>query len=175
MSVTQISPGGAIARTPREAQAAHPANDAWEALLCAHATLMRRFGAQDVWEDLTMREYDVLYTLSKCPDPIRPTELNRHVLLSQPALSRMVDRLADRGLVSRTTDPSDGRGVRLALTANGRAVQHRIGRRHGRSVAQSMLAGLTPAELRQLEELCAKLVQPPLVLTTTTKTSKETQ
>jgi DNA-binding MarR family transcriptional regulator len=135
----------------------HPANDAWEALLSAHATLMRRFGAQDVWEDLTMREYDVLYTLSKCPDPIRLTELNRHVLLSQPALSRMVDRLADRGLVSRTTDPSDGRGVRLALTADGRAVQHRIGRRHARSVAQSMLDGLTPAELRQLEELCAKL------------------
>jgi DNA-binding MarR family transcriptional regulator len=135
----------------------HPANDAWEALLAAHATLMRRFAAQDVWEDLTMREYDVLYTLSKCPDPIRLTELNRHVLLSQPALSRMVDRLADRGLVSRTTDPSDGRGVRLALTADGEAVQHRIGRRHGRSVAQSMLGGLTPSELRQLEKLCAKL------------------
>jgi len=155
-------------------QSAHPANDAWEALLFAHATLMRRFGAQDVWEDLTMREYDVLYTLSKCPDPIRLTELNRHVLLSQPALSRMVDRLADRGLVSRTTDPSDGRGVRLALTVGGRAVQHRIGRRHGRSVARSMLAGLTPVELRQLAELCAKLVQPALVLTDQEKTSKET-
>ena len=136
---------------------AHPANDAWEALLSAHASLMRRFGAQDVWEDLSVREYDVLYTLSKCPEPIRLTELNRHVLLSQPALSRMVDRLADRGLVSRTTDPSDGRGVRLSLTADGRAVQRRIGRRHGRSVAQAMLAELTPAELRQLEELCAKL------------------
>ena len=101
----------------------HPANDAWEALLSAHASLMRRFGAQDVWEDLSMREYDVLYTLSKCPEPIRLTELNRHVLLSQPALSRMVDRLADRGLVSRTADPSDGRGVRLSLTADGRAAQ----------------------------------------------------
>ena len=135
----------------------HPANDAWEALLTAHASLIKRFAAEDIWEDISMREYDVLYTLSKCQEPIRLTELNRHVLLSQPALSRMVDRLADRGLVSRTTDPSDGRGVRLALTADGRAVQRQIGRRHGRSVAQSMLAGLTPAELRQLEELCAKL------------------
>src|SRR5580692_3550023 len=111
----------------------HPANDAWEALMSAHASLTRRFNAEEVWEDFTMKEYDVLYTLSKCPDPIRLTELNRHVLLSQPALSRMVERLADRGLVSRTTDPSDGRGVRLALTADGKAVQHRIGRRHGRS------------------------------------------
>jgi DNA-binding MarR family transcriptional regulator len=135
----------------------HPANDAWEAMLSAHGSLMRRFGAQDVWADLSMREYDVLYTLSKCPEPIGLTELNRHVLLSQPALSRMVDRLASRGLVSRTTHPADGRVVLLALTEAGRAVQQRIGRRHGRSVAQSMLAGLTPGELRQLEELCAKL------------------
>jgi DNA-binding MarR family transcriptional regulator len=119
---------------------------------------MRQFNAQDVWEDLSMKEYDVLYTLSKCPDPIRLSELNRHVLLSQPALSRMVDRLTDRGLVSRSTDPSDGRGIRLALTEEGLAVQRRIGRRHGRAVARAMLSGLTPAELRQLEELCGKLV-----------------
>src|SRR3974377_314475 len=71
----------------------HPANDAWEALLSAHASLIRRFGEQDVWKDVSMKEYDVLYTLSKCDSPIRLTELNRHVLLSQPALSRMVDRL----------------------------------------------------------------------------------
>ena len=137
----------------------HPANDAWEALLTAHASLIRQFSAQDVWEDLTMKEYDVLYTLSKCPEPIRLSELNRHVLLSQPALSRMVDRLADRGLVRRSTDPRDGRGVRLALSEEGLAVQRRIGLRHGRSVARAMLAGLTPAELRQLEELCARLAR----------------
>jgi DNA-binding MarR family transcriptional regulator len=135
----------------------HPANDAWEALMTAHASLIRQFNAEDVWEDLSMKEYDVLYTLSKCPHPIRLGELNRHVLLSQPALSRMVDRLAERGLVSRATDPADGRGVRLALTEEGLAVQRRIGRRHGRSVARAMLAGLTLEELHQLEEICAKL------------------
>jgi DNA-binding MarR family transcriptional regulator len=106
-----------------------------------------------------MKEYDVLYTLSKCPSPIRLSELNRHVLLSQPALSRMVDRLAERGLLSRATDPADGRGLRLALTGEGRAAQRRIGRRHARSVAEAMLDELTPAELRQLEELCARLAE----------------
>jgi DNA-binding MarR family transcriptional regulator len=135
----------------------HTANDAWEALMTAHASLIRQFNTQDVWEDLSMKEYDVLYTLSKCLNPIRLSELNRHVLLSQPALSRMVDRLAERGLVSRGTDPRDGRGVGLALTEEGLTVQRRIGRRHGRSVAQAMLARLSPAELRQLEEICAKL------------------
>jgi DNA-binding MarR family transcriptional regulator len=137
----------------------HPANDAWEALMSAHASLIRRFNAEDVWEDFSMKEYDVLYTLSKCPAPIRQTDLNRHVLLSQPALSRMVDRLADQGLVDRVVDPADRRGVRLSLTEEGLAVQRRIGRRHGRSVAREMLKELTPDELRQLEELCRKLVQ----------------
>ena len=135
----------------------HPANDAWEAMLSAHAVLMKRFAAEDIWGDVSMREYDVLYTLSKCAGPARISELNRHVLLSQPALSRLVDRLADRGLVRREADPADGRGVRLALTEAGRAVQRRVGRQHARSVARAMTAGLDPAELRQLEAVCRKL------------------
>ncbi len=136
---------------------AHLANDAWEALLTAHAVLMKQFAAEDVWADVSMREYDVLYTLSKCPGPVRISELNRHVLLSQPALSRLVDRLAERGLVERCPDPADGRGVRLSLTDAGRAVQRRIGRRHARGVARAMTAGLTADELAQLETICRKL------------------
>jgi len=135
----------------------HLANDAWEALLSAHASLMKRFAAQDIWQDLSMREYDVLYTLSKCPGPQRLSELNRHVLLSQPALSRMVDRLADRGLVQRQTDPADGRGVLLSLTDAGRELQRQIGRRHARGVASAMTTELSPEELRQLEAICLKL------------------
>jgi DNA-binding MarR family transcriptional regulator len=138
------------------------ANDAWEALMSAHASLTRKFSADEGWEDFSMKEYDVLYTLSKCPVPIRLSELNRHVLLSQPALSRMVDRLAERGLVQRATDPADGRGILLALTEDGLATQRRIGRRHARSVARVMLGELTPAELRQLEELCVKLAESTL-------------
>jgi DNA-binding MarR family transcriptional regulator len=137
------------------------ANDAWEALLSAHAALMKQFAAADIWQDLSMREYDVLYTLAKCPAPQRMSELNRHVLLSQPALSRLVDRLADRGLVERRTDPADGRGVLLALTDAGRALQHQIGGRHARGVARAMTRELTPVELRQLEAICLKLAETP--------------
>ena len=109
------------------------ANDAWEALLSAHAVLMKQFAAEDIWGEISMREYDVLYTLSKCDEPVRLSELNRHVLLSQPALSRLVDRLAERGIVERQSDPADGRGVRLALTAVGRGLQRQVGQRHARS------------------------------------------
>jgi DNA-binding MarR family transcriptional regulator len=135
----------------------HPANDAWEALLSAHAAAMKRFAADDIWTEVSMREYDVLYTLAKGQGPIRLSELNRHVLLSQPALSRLVDRLADRGLIDRCPDPADGRGVLICLSEAGRAVQHRVGRRHARAVARTLTAGLTPADLRQLEALGRKL------------------
>ena len=135
------------------------ANDAWEALLSAHGVLMKQFAAEDIWTEASMREYDVLYTLSKCPDPINLRELNRHVLLSQPALSRLLDRLAERGLVERCSDPADGRGVRLSLTEAGRALQRQIGRQHARGVARAMTAGLDPAELRALQTICLKLAR----------------
>ena len=137
------------------------ANESWEALFRAHTTLMKRFTAADVWQGLTMREYDVLYTLSKCPGPVRLSELNRNVLLSQPALSRMVDRLVERGMVARTSDPVDGRGVLLSLTELGRAEQRRVGGRHAVDVARAMTARLTDDELSQLEALCRRLVGPP--------------
>ena len=133
------------------------ANEAWEQLLAVHGTLMRQFSAEDIWSEVSMREYDVLYALSKCPAPMRLSELNRHVLLSQPALSRLVDRLAERGLVDRCTDPADGRGVRLSLTEAGQAVQRQVGRSHARTVARAMTAGLNHEELGQLEALCRKL------------------
>ena len=144
---------------PRQPTRAQPslANDAWEALLTAHAVVMKQFAAEDIWTDVSMREYDVLYTLSKDPEPLRLSELNRHVLLSQPALSRLVERLAERGLVERCSDPADGRGVRLSLTGPGRALQRQVGRQHARGVARAMTAGLAPAELRQLETICRKL------------------
>jgi DNA-binding MarR family transcriptional regulator len=137
------------------------ANDAWEALLRAHATLMKQFAAHDIWAEVSMREYDVLYTLSKCAGPIRISELNRYVLLSQPALSRLVDRLVCRGLVERRADAADGRGVRLSLTAAGLAIQQQVGRGHARDVAHAMTTALTPDELRDLETLCSKLAISP--------------
>ncbi len=137
------------------------ANDAWEALLSAHAAVMKQLAAEDLWDEVSMREYDVLYTLSKCRQPVRLGELHRRVLLSQPAMSRLVDRLAERGLVQREPDPADGRSVRLSLTEAGRALQHRIGRGHARSVARVLTARLDRGDLRQLAAACQKLSGQP--------------
>src|ERR1700739_630785 len=146
----------------------HPANDAWEALLSAHAAAMKQFAAEDIWAQVSMREYDVLYTLAKCRAPIRISELHRHVLLSQPALSRMVDRLVRRGRIERMPDPANGRGVRLSLSSAGRAVQREVGRQHARSVARGMTSRLSRGELAQLEAICQKLASTARLASTTT-------
>lgn len=135
------------------------ANQAWEAALTAHAVLMRRFAAEDVWHGLSMREYDVLYTLSKGDGPQRISELGRHVLLSQPALSRLVERLAERGLVGRCADPADARAAHISLTSAGRSLQREVGLAHGAAVAAALTSALTDEELALLESLSTKLAQ----------------
>src|SRR5690606_3681074 len=104
------------------------ANSSWEAVMTAHAELMAAFAAEGMWVKVSMREYDVLYTLAKSDTPLRICEVQDGVLLSQPALSRMIDRLATRGLLAREADASDARAVRVSLTAEGERVQREVGR-----------------------------------------------
>jgi DNA-binding MarR family transcriptional regulator len=134
------------------------ANEAWEALMTAHATLMRRYAADDVWCDVTVSEYDVLYTIAKGDGPMRISEIQKGVLLSQPALSRAVDRLVTRGLLSRCPDARDGRAVQVTLTEDGLRTQQKVGRAHARSVARDVGGSLTDAEMQELRRLCKKLL-----------------
>jgi len=137
------------------------ANQAWESLMTAHAALTGVFADEDMWRDATMREYDVLYTLSKHDAPMRICEIQEDVLLSQPALSRMVERLASRGLLARRTDADDGRAVRVSLTDEGARVQREIGRAHARSVARELGSALDADEMRTLRRLCDALAHRP--------------
>src|SRR5699024_6130759 len=92
---------------------------AWESLFRAQVHLMRQFEAAKDFRPLSSREYDVLFTLSRSARPMRLRDLNAHVLLSQPSLSRMVERLAAAGWVQRTVADDDGRGVVISLTPAG--------------------------------------------------------
>ncbi|MFV0435372.1 MAG: MarR family winged helix-turn-helix transcriptional regulator [Leucobacter sp.] len=133
------------------------ANEAWESLMTAHAVLTGRFASEGMWSRANMREYDVLYTLAKGDGPLRICEIQSGVLLSQPALSRMIDRLVHRGLLARETDPDDARAVRVSLTEEGAQLQREVGRAHAKSVARELGDRLTSDEMRDLLALCRKL------------------
>jgi DNA-binding MarR family transcriptional regulator len=51
--------------------------------------------------------------------PRRITELASEERVSQPAITLLVNRLAERGWLERVSDPSDGRAVLVSLTPAG--------------------------------------------------------
>ncbi|UFU01766.1 MarR family transcriptional regulator [Ruania suaedae] len=130
---------------------------AWEALFRAQVHLMRHFEQAKDFEPLASREYDVLFTLSRCGGAARMRDLVPNLLLSQPSLSRMVDRLAADGLLERRAAEGDGRGVVVALTERGSRLQRQVGRRHVRSIGERLDVALTEDEQAQLRRLCEKL------------------
>ncbi|HEX2316221.1 MAG TPA: MarR family transcriptional regulator [Thermomonospora sp.] len=71
---------------------------------------------------LDRASFDVLATLRRSGPPYRltPTELTRSSMVTSGAVTQRLDRLEARGLVTRTPRESDGRGVYVALTAEGR-------------------------------------------------------
>jgi DNA-binding MarR family transcriptional regulator len=133
------------------------ANETWEALFRAQATIIGELAARTDWADLLPREYGVLYALSSAPDGLRITELGEDVLLTQPGMSRLVARLEARGLVRRDDDPDDARACRVRLTRAGAELQRAVGLSHGRHVAQTMTRHLDRRELLQLGDLCRRL------------------
>jgi DNA-binding MarR family transcriptional regulator len=133
------------------------ANEAWEALFRAQATVAQQLTDADVWHELSPREYGVLYALSTAPDGLRITELRSDALLTQPGISRLITRLEAAGLVERLDDPDDGRACRIRLTEAGARAQRDVGLQHGRHVAHTMARGLSTAQLLQLRDLCRSL------------------
>jgi len=134
------------------------ANEAWEALFRAQATLSLGFERDGNWGDLLPREYGVLYALSSAAEGMRMSELCDDVLLTQAGISRLVARLERRGLVARHDDPDDARAYRIQMTTAGVAVQRRLGRSHARQVATAMTRALDREQLQTLRDLSRALV-----------------
>ena len=134
------------------------ANEAWEALFRAQVMLMRDFAADDIWIEISQTEYDVLYTLSKAPNGLSMSEVNRQILMTQGGVSRLVNRLVSRGLIERCVDPSDRRATSMRLTAEGAELQRTVGRRHARAVAHAMQNALGHDDLQLLRDLGRRIV-----------------
>src|SRR5579863_1917141 len=78
------------------------------------------------------------------------SELCKHISYDAGAMTRMVDRLEDKGLLQRNRCPNDRRLVYLQLTEKGVAAFPRM-RQVSLRVLNRFLHGFTKAEARQLE------------------------
>jgi DNA-binding MarR family transcriptional regulator len=132
--------------------------DAWEALFRAQVSVLRQLNSEFPSGELSLNEYDVLFNLARVPDrQLRIRELNRTLLITQPSVSRLVDRLASRQFVSKEHDPADGRGTVVRLTESGFEIFRRIAVAHAASIHCRVGGALTDVELKTLTELSDKL------------------
>jgi DNA-binding MarR family transcriptional regulator len=72
--------------------------------------------------------------------PLTPSEVARIEGIQRPTATRILSRLTEAGLVSRTTDPSDGRSSIVQVTADGRKTLNRLRRRKTAYLARTMRA-----------------------------------
>ncbi len=85
-----------------------------------------------------------------CHGPLTPSELADRERVQRPTATRIVAGLVELGLVTRTPDPSDGRGFLVAPTAEGRALLKRLRGRKNAYLAKRM-RDLDPDEVATLE------------------------
>jgi DNA-binding MarR family transcriptional regulator len=131
--------------------------DAWESLFRAQHEVFAEISADFDEDNLSQSEYDVLLTVTRAPRmTARLRDVTRLALVSQPSVSRLVDRMVARGLVTKCADPEDGRGALVTATDDGARAFRDIARRHAATVAERMTV-LSDDELLQLRDLTAKL------------------
>jgi DNA-binding MarR family transcriptional regulator len=132
--------------------------EAWEALFRAQVSVLRQLNLEFPTDELSFNEYDVLFNLSRQEGrKLRLRDLNKHLLLTQPSVSRLVDRLVDRQYVVKESDPGDGRGTVVCLTDAGHDLFRRVAVIHAESIRRRVGDALTTAELKQLTALSDKL------------------
>lgn len=138
--------------------------NAWEALFRAQVTIMRELTACFPSGEISFNEYDVLFNLSNQPEKrARIKELTQHLLLTQPSISRLVDRLVSKGIVEKQPDPGDARGIVVAMTALGTDLFRRTAVRHADAISRRVGGTLDHDELEQLMALCTKLRLGPTI------------
>src|SRR5579863_6078996 len=95
-------------------------------------------------DGLSLTAAATLATLERS-GPCRLTWLAAREGVTQPAMTQLITRLQDAGLVDRAADSADGRVTQIRLTDDGRATLARRRAVRADRLAD-LLAGLTPGE-----------------------------
>ncbi|MFF1913657.1 MarR family winged helix-turn-helix transcriptional regulator [Streptomyces sp. NPDC058239] len=104
---------------------------------------------------LSISEFDTLVNIPL--DGTRLRELKDRVVLTQSAVSRLCDRLADRGLVTRSRLEEDMRGAMIHLTDAGRKLLRNAARTNAEVVERAFADRLTQTQLDSLREILDQL------------------
>jgi len=118
-----------------------------------HEALCKQAGV-----DLDRGGTALLYKLYVEGENVRLTDLAERLGIDSPAVTRKVQQLERRDLLSRSPDPQDARASRLRLTAGGRAaIECLLGARQ--AWLASLLEGWPEDDRRELARLLALFAQ----------------
>jgi DNA-binding MarR family transcriptional regulator len=112
-------------------------------------------------------EYDVLVNVAGGPrDGVRPTDLAERVLLTKSGLTRLLDRLVERGFIERHACPTDRRGQLIVLTAEGRHAFRRATPNVVRAIGTLLGDGFTAHDIDALRATCDRIASAAEAMTT---------
>lgn len=91
------------------------------------------------------------------PYTLPPAALTRYLMWSSGGLSQLLDRMTSAGLITRQSDPNDGRGVLVALTAKSQQMMVALYSAHSRT-ERRLISGLSKSDREALVSLLRKLL-----------------
>ncbi|MEW1902874.1 MULTISPECIES: MarR family transcriptional regulator [unclassified Streptomyces] len=105
-------------------------------------------------------EFDVLATLrrSGAPYTLSPRELSATLMITTGGMTGRLDRLEKAGLLSRSPDPNDRRGLRVTLSERGRELVDRAVADGLAEQRAALEAALGAEEAEQLAGLLRRLL-----------------
>ena len=106
---------------------------------------------------LTQGEAHILALLAQSA-PARVADLHRGLAHKRSTLTSILDRLADRGLITRKVGESDRRTFMIALTGKGKKVAERVSR-HLSGLERAVVRRVTAADITGFENLISALEQ----------------
>ena len=77
-------------------------------------------------EDLSSTQYNVLRILRGTPEGLTCGEISSRMITRDPDITRLLDRLEKRGLISRSREAKDRRVVMTRITAEGLTLLGRL-------------------------------------------------
>jgi DNA-binding MarR family transcriptional regulator len=109
-------------------------------------------------EDLSRTQYNVLRILRGAPDGLSCGEIGERMITKDPDITRLLDRLDKRHLISRTREPQDRRTVVTRITSAGLAMLARLDEPLQNSLREQLghLGQKRLAELRKLLTICRR-------------------
>jgi DNA-binding MarR family transcriptional regulator len=147
--IADMAPQGSAPSREASADESDRLVERWRELESVHARVREALErALEREHQLSLSEYEVLRRLADTREGKgrRIQELADEVHLSQSALSRLVQRLEDDGLVTRAVCDHDRRGIWACITEAGRKAQDEAHPTHRDAIAETLGE---PASLRR--------------------------